>query len=102
MSSVEKNHACVIHVQKKDEMPTVTEAIAKPGNEDNDEDDDYDGAEDDDDDDDDDDNDDDDDVDEVGDKDIDEDNMNRIVSSTDSSTLVTGSSHKISWKPGNI
>ena len=92
MSSVEKNHACVIHVQKKDEMPTVTEAIAKPGNEDNDEDDDYD----------DDDNDDDDDVDEVGDKDIDEDNMNRIVSSTDSSTLVTGSSHKISWKPGNI
>ena len=51
VSSVEKNHACVIHIQKKDEMPTVTEAIAKPGNEDSDDDDDddddddYDGAE---------------------------------------------------------
>ena len=28
--------------------------------------------------------------------------MNNIVTSTDSSTLVTGSGHKISWKPGNI
>ena len=90
VSSVEKNHACVIHVQKKDEMPTVTEAIAKPGNEDSDDDDDdYDGAADDD-----------DDIGEVGDKD--EENMNNIVTSTDSSTLVTGSGHKISWKPGNI
>ena len=93
VSSVEKNHACVIHVQKKDEMPTVTETIAKkPGNEDSDDDDDdddYDGAADDD-----------DDIGEVGDKD--EENMNNIVTSTDSSTLVTGSGHKISWKPGNI
>ena len=92
VSSVEKNHACVIHVQKKDEMPTVTETIAKPGNEDSDDDDDdddYDGAADAD-----------DDIGEVGDKD--EENMNNIVTSTDSSTLVTGSGHKISWKPGNI
>ena len=92
VSSVEKNHACVIHIQKKDEMPTVTEAIAKPGNEDSDDDDDdddYDGAADAD-----------DDIGEVGDKD--EENMNNIVTSTDSSTLVTGSGHKISWKPGNI
>ena len=93
VSSVEKNHACVIHVQKKDEMPTVTETIAKPGNEDSDDDDDddddYDGAADDD-----------DDIGEVGDKD--EENMNNIVTSTDPSTLVTGSGHKISWKPGNI
>ena len=28
--------------------------------------------------------------------------MNNIVSSTDSSTLVKGSGHKILWKPGNI
>ena len=96
VSSVEKNHACVIHIQKKDEMPTVTEAIAKPGNEDSDDDDDddddddYDGAA----------AADDDDIGEVGDKD--EENMNNIVTSTDSSTLVTGSGHKISWKPGNI
>ena len=93
VSSVEKNHACVIHIQKKDEMPTVTEAIAKPGNEDSDDDDDddddYDGAAAAD-----------DDIGEVGDKD--EENMNNIVTSTDSSTLVTGSGHKISWKPGNI
>ena len=90
VSSVEKNHACVIHVQKKDEMPTVTEAIAKPGNQDSDDDDDHDGAA----------AADDDDIGEVGDKD--EENMNNIVTSTDSSTLVTGSGHKISWKPGNI
>ena len=83
VSSVEKN-------QKKDEMPTVTEAIAKPGNEDSDDDDDHDGAA----------YDDDDDIAEVGDKD--EENMNNIVTSTDSSTLVTGSGHKISWRPGNI
>ena len=66
-------------------MPTVTEAIAKPGNEDNEDDDDYDGAAAAD-----------DDIGEVGDKD--EENINNIVSSTDSSTLVTGSGHKISWK----
>ena len=89
VSSVEKNHACDINVQKKDEMPTDTEAVAKPDNEDND-DDDYDGAA----------YDDDDDVGEVGDKG--EENINNIVSSIDSSTLVTGSGHKISWKPGDI
>ena len=38
VSSVEKNHACVIHVQKQGEILTVTEITADPINDDDDED----------------------------------------------------------------
>ena len=93
VSSVEKNHACVIHVQKQGEILNVTEITAKPINNDDDEDSD-------DDDDDDDDGDGDDDVGEVGDEE--EGDIESAVSSVDSSTLVTGSGHKISWRAGNI
>ena len=82
VSSVEKNQACVIHVQKQGEII----------NDDDDED-----SDDDDDDDDDDDNDD---VGEAGDEK--EGDIKSAVSSLDSSTLVTGSGHKISWRAGNI
>ena len=90
VSSVEKNHACVIHVQKQGEILTVTEITGKPINDDDDEDSD----------DDDDDDDDNDDVVEVGDEK--EGDIESAVSSVDSSTLVTGSGHKISWRAGNI
>ena len=85
VGSVEKNHACIIHVQKQGEIPTVTEITAKPINDDDDEDSD---------------DDDDDDVGEVGDEE--EGYIESAVSSVDSSTLVTGSGHKISWRAGNI
>ena len=67
-----KNHACVIQVQKQFDVQTPV----KKSDSSNDDDDD--------------------------DSDIEEEDMAAAASGVDSSTLVMGSGHKISWKPGNI
>ena len=67
-----KNHACVIQVQKQFDVQTPV----KKSDSSNDDDDD--------------------------DSDIEEEDMAAAASSVDCSTLVMGSGHKISWKPGNI
>ena len=78
VASVEKNHACVIHVQKQNDMRTpVKEATAK-FDVSNDEDDDDDGSR------------------------KKEEGMENPVSSTDSSCLLTESGQTISWSHGNI
>ena len=78
VASVEKNHACVIHVQKQNDMSTpVKDATAKFDVSDN-EDDDYDGSH------------------------KKKEDMENPVSSSDCSFLVTQSGHTISWRRGSI
>ena len=84
VASVEKNHACVIHVQKQDDMRTpVKDATAKFDVSNNEDDDDDEECDDD------------------GSRKKKEDKENP-VSSSDCSFLVTQSGHTISWRRGSI